>query len=33
VPASALRDFKRRRDRQLDQLDRLADAEEDLGLR
>jgi excisionase family DNA binding protein len=33
VPASALREFKTRRDWQLDQLDRLADAEEDLGLR
>lgn len=33
VPAVALREFKALRDRQLDQLDRLADAEEDLGLR
>jgi excisionase family DNA binding protein len=33
VPASALREFKTNRDRQLDQLDRLAAAEEDLGLR
>jgi excisionase family DNA binding protein len=33
VPASALREFKTKRDRQLDQLDRLATAEEDLGLR
>lgn len=33
VSAGALRDFKARRDRQLDQLDRLATAEEDLGLR
>ncbi len=33
VPVGALREFKARRDRQLDQLDRLADAEEDLDLR
>ena len=33
VPGSALRDFKTERDRQLDQLDRLDAAEEDLGLR
>lgn len=33
VPATALREFKTRRDRQLDQLDRLAAEEEDLGLR
>ncbi len=33
VPATALREFKTKRDRQLDQLDRLATAEEDLGLR
>lgn len=33
VPATALREFKTRRDRQLDQLDRLAAEEEDMGLR
>lgn len=33
VPATALRDFKTMRDRQLDQLDRLAAAEEDMGVR
>ena len=33
VPAGALREFKAHRDRQLTQLDRLADAEEELGLR
>lgn len=33
VPAEALREFKARRDRQLGQLDRLAEAEENLGLR
>jgi excisionase family DNA binding protein len=33
VPAGALSEFKTRRDRQLDQLDRLAAAEEDMGLR
>jgi len=33
VPASALREFKTKRDRQLDQLDRVAKGEEDLGLR
>ena len=33
VPASALREFKANRDRQLGQLDRLAAAEEDMGLR
>jgi excisionase family DNA binding protein len=33
VPAAALREFKTNRDRQLDHLDGLADAEEDLGLR
>ena len=33
VPASALREFKTKRDRKLDQLDRLATAEEDMGLR
>jgi excisionase family DNA binding protein len=33
VPATALREFKASRDRQLDQLDRLAAAEEDLGVR
>lgn len=33
VPATALREFKTRRDRQLDQLERLAAEEEDMGLR
>ncbi len=33
VPVVALREFKARRDHQLDQLDRLAAAEENLGLR
>ena len=33
VPAAALREFKVDRDHQLDQLDRLAVAEQDLGLR
>jgi hypothetical protein len=33
VSAEALHEFKARRDRQLDQLDRLAEAEENLGLR
>ncbi|MFO7777582.1 MAG: helix-turn-helix domain-containing protein [Nitriliruptoraceae bacterium] len=33
VPAGALREFKAQRDRQLTQLNRLADAEEELGLR
>ena len=33
VPVGALREFKACRDSQLDQLDRLADAEEDLGPR
>lgn len=33
VPVAALREFKINRDRQLDLLDRLAAAEEDLGLR
>jgi excisionase family DNA binding protein len=33
VPASAVRDFKDRRDRRLDELAALAQAEEDLGVR
>jgi excisionase family DNA binding protein len=33
VPIGALHEFKARRDRQLDELDRLAAAAEDLGLR
>jgi len=33
VPATALREFKTKRERQLDQLGRLAAAEEDVGLR